>query len=396
MLRQAPFDKIGQIPTPKYTNANPTSGDPGSIPNAETFNQLQFEGENLVALGGLTADGANLFQWTQAVSRGGIWADQLTGTGDLAVATLPIPNNGAVLPALLKGMRVAGIATASNTVTNPKLRVMNVGTSAGLYADFSIIKQDGSALAAGDIKAGRIYRYEADGAGNVMVSGGGLSSVPAGEIRAIALNTTRVTFTTPGSFSYTVPTGVTRVRLKGWGAGGGGGGAASGSPGGAASGGGSGAYFEKSVAVSPGDTITGTIGAGGSAGTAGANGGTGSNTTIVVGGTTYTIPAGAGGASANAGIAQNSVSGGALPSGGEDTSHIGAVSAQGTFSNNGSPLALGGVGGSAPYGGFGGNAGPGNGNPGSAPGGGGGGGGGSSGSVAAGGAGAAGAVWIES
>jgi len=172
MLRLPPFDKIGASPTPDFTNADPTNGVAGSIVNGQVFNQLQHEAENLMLLAGVTPDGSNLFQWTQAVSRGGIWVDELTGTGDLAVATLD-----AVLPALLRGMRIGAVATATNTVTNPKLRVMNLG-STGAYVDYPILKDDGSVPPVGFIKAGRRYRYEADGAGGVtLLSGLTLSDV---------------------------------------------------------------------------------------------------------------------------------------------------------------------------------------------------------------------------
>ncbi|MCB4803512.1 hypothetical protein QO001_000857 [Methylobacterium brachiatum] len=170
MDRLPPFDKIGALPVPDHQNADPASSNPGSIVNALIFNQLQREGVNLELLAGLTPDSANLFQWTQAVSRGGIWVDELTGTGDLAVATLD-----AVLPAFLRGMRLGGVAAAPNTITTPKLRVMNL-SSTGAYVDFPILKEDGSALGVGDIKAGRRYRFEADGAGNVVITGAGLSA----------------------------------------------------------------------------------------------------------------------------------------------------------------------------------------------------------------------------
>ena len=190
MLRQAPYDKIGQTPTPKYTNANPQSGDPGSIPNAETFNQTQYELENLVAMGGLTADAANLFQSAQGAARGGIWVDALTGTGDLAVATLAIAPSGTVLPALLKGMRVGGVTSAANTSTAPKLRVVNLGASPGLYTDFPILKADGSTPGVGEIKAGRFVEYRADGAGNVLISGGGISTSGTGSAASARVSTT--------------------------------------------------------------------------------------------------------------------------------------------------------------------------------------------------------------
>ncbi|WP_426313833.1 hypothetical protein ACN9MF_20175 [Methylobacterium fujisawaense] len=192
MDRLPPFDKIGALPVPDFQNADPANSNPGSIVNALIFNQLQREGVNLELLAGLTPDSGNLFQWTQAVSRGGIWVDELTGTGDLAVATLD-----AVLPAFLRGMRIGAIATAPNTGATPKLRVMNLG-STGAYVDFPIVKEDGSALAAGDIKAGRRYRFEADGAGNVAITGAGVGVLPAGAVVAATAAVTLYVDSTSG------------------------------------------------------------------------------------------------------------------------------------------------------------------------------------------------------
>lgn len=78
-----------------------------------------------------------------------------------------------------------------------------------------------------------------------------------------------VTFDTPGTTNWTVPTGVTSITVEAWGGGGGGGGLGTSSTN--ARGGGGGAYAQSLLAVTPGDNYTLTVGAGGAGGAAGAN-----------------------------------------------------------------------------------------------------------------------------
>jgi hypothetical protein len=196
----------------------------------------------------------------------------------------------------------------------------------------------------------------------------------------------RQIFTASGSF--TVPVGVTRVKVSCWGGGGGGGGA---STNGAGTGGSAGGFTTKVVTgLTPGATVTVTIGAGGAGGTSGGgNGGNGGTTSFgahcsATGGsgnlggpgTVPSAPAGAAGAGA----------GGDLNLSGQPPS-LGVVIGSQYF---------GGQGGAAPFGGgsthslgTGGNA-----NPGNFPGGGGAAAASNSGSFS-GGAGAAGLVIVE-
>ena len=74
------------------------------------------------------------------------------------------------------------------------------------------------------------------------------------------------TYLTAGTFTFTVPDGVYRIKCRVIGGGGGAGGSASAKSGG---GGGAGGYAEGWVDVTPGQTITITVGIGGSGGTAG-------------------------------------------------------------------------------------------------------------------------------
>ena len=82
----------------------------------------------------------------------------------------------------------------------------------------------------------------------------------------------------PGNFSWTVPPGVNRIRIRAWAGGGGGGGAVAGA---AASGGTGGGYAETVVSVTPGQVIPILVGNGGTAGAAsGGGGGTGGATAV--------------------------------------------------------------------------------------------------------------------
>lgn len=119
---------------------------------------------------------------------------------------------------------------------------------------------------------------------------------------------TTVTYSTAGTYNWTVPTGVTSIQVEAWGGGGGGGGAtaATGRSGG---GGAGGAYVKNTnVTVIAGTTYTITVGAGGVAGTSSSatvNGAAGGSSTAVFGSTTITA---VGGGGANGG-ASGAVSG---------------------------------------------------------------------------------------
>jgi hypothetical protein len=91
-----------------------------------------------------------------------------------------------------------------------------------------------------------------------------------------AMMTNTQVFSSNGTF--TVPSGVTKVRVRVWGGGGGGGGSAGGGAGG---GGGGGGYSEGLVTVTPGAGIPVTVGGGGAAGgTTAGTGGTSSFSSV--------------------------------------------------------------------------------------------------------------------
>ncbi|MCM2323003.1 MAG: hypothetical protein NDJ90_07040, partial [Oligoflexia bacterium] len=72
---------------------------------------------------------------------------------------------------------------------------------------------------------------------------------------------TLVTYSTPGTHSYTVPPDATSIDVESWGAGAGGGTQSA-----QANGGGGGGYSKKTVSVTPNETLTIVVGAGGSTG----------------------------------------------------------------------------------------------------------------------------------
>jgi hypothetical protein len=130
---------------------------------------------------------------------------------------------------------------------------------------------------------------------------------------------TTVPFTSQGTTTWTVPAGVTSVKIECWGAGGAGGGAANANNS-TGKGGGGGAYARvNSLTVVPGQTLTVTVGAGGSGANA-ANGGSGGNSQVVYNSTAVTLAVGGGGGA----IAQGN-NGGTASNGGSSGSCIGDI-----------------------------------------------------------------------
>ena len=100
-------------------------------------------------------------------------------------------------------------------------------------------------------------------------------------------------FSTAGSGSYLVPSGVTTITVKAWG-GGGGGGAGSGSTGSGGNGGGGG-FAQADITVTPGETLSVLVGTGGSAGANSRNAGNGGGYSAVQRSSTFLVQAGGGG-----------------------------------------------------------------------------------------------------
>jgi N-acetylneuraminic acid mutarotase len=137
------------------------------------------------------------------------------------------------------------------------------------------------------------------------------------------------TFTTAGTDTFVVPAGITSITVKAWGAGGGGGGAGGRSDGGAGGGGG---YATSTISVSPGDTLTISVGGGGSGGTGGGSnnssgaGGGGGGYSRVARGTNSLLIA-AGGAGGGGGGRTSGYTGGAGGGGGGTSGQNGSAGA---------------------------------------------------------------------
>lgn len=163
-----------------------------------------------------------------------------SGTANALMATLsPAPT------AYNAGMTVRLVAASNNTGA-ATLNVNGLGVQ-------SIVNTDGTTLAANQIWAGGAFVFIYDGT-NFQIQT--VSGNHPGFSNIVVIAASQI---------WTVPNGVTRVKVRAWGGGGGGGGCSV--PSGAAGGGGGGEYREGIVSVSPGSDIIITIGNGGVGGT---------------------------------------------------------------------------------------------------------------------------------
>jgi hypothetical protein len=214
-----------------------------------------------------------------------------------------------------------GVAANTSAVT--------VAVNSG--SPFSAVWSDGSPLAPGD--------WPASGIANGVYWGGTLYlNSPIGP--TIFGNRAGVNYFRT-SATFVVPAGVYRLkRIRVWGAGGGGGGASGTSQ--SSLGGGGGGYAEKqNVAVTPGQSITITIGGGGAGGVGAANGSTGGTTTVGLG-TPVSATGGTGGGYNNTSSTQGT---GGTASGGD----FSVPGHYGTFPLVWSANVAGGLGGAAPF-----------------------------------------------
>lgn len=164
-----------------------------------------------------------------------------------------------------------------------------------------------------------------------------------------------VVYNTAGSGTFTVPTGVTSLVVKAWGAGGGGGngGASTGIGGG----GGGGGFAQSTLTVTPGTSLTYNVGSGGLSNSTARYAGNGGGFTALLNGATYLIQAGGGGGGGGTTGTANGGQGGA----GGGTSGTAGTAGSGTATVGGGggagTTAAGGAGGTAGTTGVAGNSG---------------------------------------
>ncbi|XRD23465.1 glycine-rich domain-containing protein [Lysinibacillus fusiformis] len=121
-------------------------------------------------------------------------------------------------------------------------------------ATYQILNGRGQTLKAGDLAKDSIVTVAFNGTAFILQGESGVTSPTNGS----------QTFSTPGTYSFTVPEGVTRLTYRAWGGGGGGGGSSAYR--GYTAGGGAGAYASGCLNVTPGDILTVTVGKGGDGG----------------------------------------------------------------------------------------------------------------------------------
>jgi hypothetical protein len=113
----------------------------------------------------------------------------------------------------------------------------------------------------GTVPTGKVWKIEAIGIG-VNQSYNSISNFSNSNVPSIF--TSPITFSTPGTYTWTVPPGVTSICIEAWGGGGrGGSGFAIGSSFGYGGGGGGGAYGYQCFTVIPGTSYTVVVGRGG-------------------------------------------------------------------------------------------------------------------------------------
>jgi hypothetical protein len=293
----------------------------------------------LISAAGLAPDDADLQQVLRAVRKfgGGYF-----GAGGTANAITITPSPAFASLANLVGVPLRIIAGFTNTGA----ATLNVN---GLGA-IAIQRRNGAPLSVGDIVVGQIFYVTFNGTVFQLIT----QLENFFQIQAFGGSGSAGT-----SGPWVVPTGVTRVFIRAWGAGGGGGGTVANSAG---AGGGGGGYAENWFPVLPGATLTVQTGAGGAAGGSGITGGNGTSSFVSAAtGPVTGVLLTAGGGSGGGGAATT----GALTTGGVGgTSSGGAFQPGGAVGQNGQGIGaayLGGAGGCAPLAGGGaypGNQGP--------------------------------------
>ncbi len=281
-------------------------------------NPVQEEIVGAIEKSGQTPDLSDWTQLDQAIvlrsqRQPGNWAMD-SGAANAYVATLtPAPT----ALAQLKGMPIRVLAIQATNTGPSTLNVNGLGAVA-------ILRADGVALSGYEMTAAGSATVVYDGAHFILQSG-----------KRVGWQVLDVT-ATPGVSSFTVPPGVSALRVRLCGGGGGGGVGSAGTTNAGGGGGGAGGYAESIITVTPGQSFSLTVAAGGTP--AGAGGTTAFDSLLAA---TGGQPGGNAGLSGFGGQPGSGVTGQILLTGGWGSDGSGASL---TFPGNGGASAFGGGG----------------------------------------------------
>lgn len=283
------------------TKVDEFSGDFYTIPVAPSVPQTVF-------FKWVTKDGIS-----SVISTGiNFTASQITGTqiSDSAISTPKLAAD-AVTASKIKAGEISAVHIVANGITADKIDSRNLSIK---DASGNIIFAAGTLMTVGNIstylangaigntqiggnlfstnwdgssgwlldRAGNFYANNGNFRGDITGASGTFSgAVSAGSVNFASSVGTTVTYTTAGTYTLTVPAGMTAMRLSLQAGGGGGGGQNAYGYGYAGSGGGGGGGYATAVfTVTPGATYTLVVGAGGSGGVYGGGGSAGGNTYV--------------------------------------------------------------------------------------------------------------------
>ncbi|NTF32294.1 hypothetical protein [Rhizobium skierniewicense] len=238
-------------PDAPYVDKNVPGAVRGSAVPAKAVEIPQRELVDFITKSGMVP--SEVFQLALAVQSGRVNYAAAGGTSNALTATLvPAPLNiGAGFHAILK-MQVANTGAITLNLNG--------------FGAVDVVGEDGAPIPPNSVYPGQLASFGWNGTKWVLM-GFALSRIPPKNI---------LTYSNPGTYTWTVPAGVYKVFVRVWGGGGGGGGIAG--TGNAGGGGGAGGYAEGWCDVVPGQVITivvaakGAAGAAANSGTAGAGG----------------------------------------------------------------------------------------------------------------------------
>ena len=349
-----------------YVGKNVAAGTQGSKVPPKAIEYTQREIVAAQSAAGLAATDADLTQLAQAMSIG-IFVGTFSGTANALTAAIP---GQVTLGSLQVGMTFHGILGNSPSTGPATLNLAGFTTVPGAKP---IVLKGGNAVAAGDLTAGALVSVKWDGT-SYRIVGMALSDISAIIASKNYFGGNQSVYQYSGTYTWTVPAGVTRVYAEVWGAGGGGGGAVIANA--SAAGGGGGGYAEGLLFVTPGQALTIIVGAGGpgspGGGTANPQGNNGGTSSIaILASVAISATGGSGGGSqSTAGVNTTPVSSG-VGSGGAvqepgvpggygysiGSTYVGGAGGQGAEGNGTSVGGVGGAGNGGVFPGGGGNGG---------------------------------------